>query len=144
MDGVILMVEDDPADVELVRRQLQYSKLGHLLYAVPNGREAIDYLSGMGKYSDRELFPQPCLLILDLQMPGVDGFELIEWVRKDPHTRELPIIIYTASVSRDDAQRAYALGANAYFAKLTGPGQVNLLFTTIEEFCARGTESHTR
>jgi CheY-like chemotaxis protein len=141
MNGVILMVEDEPQDAILVQRQLAHSGLKHDLRIVESGQEAIDYLSGTGQYSDRQAFPEPCLLILDLKLPGIDGFDLVEWVRKNPDTRELPIIIYSGSISAEDAQRAYALGANAYFAKLAGPGHYNLLFTAIEEFCARGSES---
>ena len=143
MNGVILMVEDEPQDAILVQRQLAHSGLKHDLRIVETGQEAIDYLSGTGQYSDRHAFPEPSLLILDLKMPGIDGFDLVKWVRDNPNTSELPIIIYSGSISAEDAQRAYALGANAYFAKLTGPGHYNLLFTAIEEFCARGKDSRS-
>lgn len=119
---MILMVEDNPDDAWLVQRLLTRSGLKHDLRILQTGREAIDYLSGRGRYADRRSFPNPCLIILDLSIPGINGFGLIEWVRRNGETREVPIIVYSGSVSPEDAQRAYALGANAYFAKLSGPG----------------------
>jgi CheY-like chemotaxis protein len=135
MNDVILMVEDNADDAQLLDRQLQRSALKHKLNIVPDGREAIDYLSRANQHQGLNSFHSPCLLIIDLKVPGVDGFALIEWVRKTPQTKQIPIIVYSGSASPEDIQRAYALGANAYFAKLTGPGHYNLLFATIQEFC---------
>ena len=137
MNDVILMVEDNPDDAQLLQRQLQHSRLSYELHVVPDGQEAINYLTRTGRYSD-ETYPLPFLLLIDLKVPGVDGFALIEWVRKNPSTRKIPIIIYSGSVSPEDATRAYVLGANAYFAKLAGPGHYSLLFTAIQELCGRG------
>lgn len=72
---------------------------------------------------------------IDLWMPGVDGFMLTRWVRSDAETRDIPIIIYSSSPTSDDAARAYALGANAYVAKLPGSHSFDLLFSAIREFC---------
>ena len=137
MNDVILMVEDNPDDAQLLERQLQHSRLRHELHIVPDGREAIDYLSRAGRYSDMQPVRFPCLLLIDFQVPGVDGFALVEWVRKNRQTKDIPIIIYSGSASPEDATRAYALGANACFAKLTGPGHYNLLFSAIQEFYER-------
>jgi two-component system, response regulator len=135
MKDIILMVEDNPDDAQLVARQLEHSALKHELRVVPDGREAIDYLSRATQHAGGNSLHLPCLLIIDLKVPGVDGFALIEWVRKNPQTRQIPIIVYSGSASPEDLQRAYALGANAYFAKLTGTGHYNLLFAAIQEFC---------
>jgi two-component system response regulator len=135
MNGVILMVEDNPDDARLVERQLQNSGLSYALRVVSDGREAMDYLSGAGEYADRAAFPLPCLLLIDLRMPRVDGFVLTGWVRANPATKDIPIIIYTGLPSQEEAVRAYALGANAYVVKLPGVHSFDLLFDAIREFC---------
>ena len=135
MNSVILMVEDNPDDVRLVERQLQNSGLKYALRVVSDGGEAMDYLSGTGGYVDRAAFPLPCLLLIDLRMPRVDGFMLTEWVRKNPATKDTPIVIYTGLPSTEEAERAYALGANAYVVKLPGVRSFDLLFAAIREFC---------
>jgi len=135
MNDVILMVEDNADDAQLVERQLQHSALKRELRVVPDGREAIDYLSRASRHQSLNSFRFPCLLIIDLKVPSVDGFALIEWVRQNPQLKRIPIIVYSGSASPEDIERAYAVGANAYFAKLTGPGQYNLLFAAIQEFC---------
>ena len=135
MPNAILMVEHNPEDALFLRRQLRHSGLRYDLHVVPDGREAMNYLTGEGRYSDRTLFPFPCLLLIDLRMPGVDGFTLIEWVRRAPETKDLPIIIYSSSPTSDDAARAYALGANVYVAKLPGSRSFDLLFSAIRDFC---------
>ena len=135
MNDVILMVEDNPDDAQLFARQLPHSTLKHKLHVVPDGRDAIDYLIRASQHQGLYSFQLPCLLITDIKFPGVDGFSLIDWVRKNPQTQKIPIIVYSDSASPEDIRRAYALGASAYFAKLTGPGQYNLLFAAIREFC---------
>lgn len=129
------MVEDNEDDARLVDMQLQRSDLKHALHVVSTGRECMRYLKGEGRYADRLAFPFPCLLIIDLKVPEMDGFALIEWTKGNEVTRDIPIIIYSGSASREDAERAYSLGVNGYFAKLPGPGNLNLLFAAIREFC---------
>jgi CheY-like chemotaxis protein len=135
MNHTILMVEDNPDDVLFVRRQLRNSGLTNDLHVVSDGGEAINYLTGGGRYINRTLFPYPCLLLIDLRMPGIDGFSLTAWVRNNPETKDIPGIIYSASPSTEDAERAYALGADAYVAKLPGPRSFDLLFSAIRDFC---------
>jgi CheY-like chemotaxis protein len=133
MTRVIMMVEDNPADAALFERRLWRSGLNQSLHVVTDGDEATRYLKGEGQYSDRVHFPMPSVLLIDLNVPGVDGFALIEWVRKNGETSDIPIIVYSGSASPEDAERAYALGANAYFVKLAKPAHFNLLFTAIRE-----------
>jgi len=135
VNGVILMVEDNPDDARLVERQLQNSGLDYALRVVSDGREAMDYLSGVGAYVDRVAFPMPCLLLIDLRMPRVDGFMLTEWVRNNPVTKDIPIVIYSILPSSEEAERAYALGANAYVVKLPGVRSFDLLFAALQEYC---------
>jgi CheY-like chemotaxis protein len=135
MNDVILMVEDNPDDAHRVQSHLQHSELKRELRVVPDGLEAIDYLSRASRQQSLSSFRLPCLLIIDLKVPNMDGFALIEWVRQNPQLKQIPIIVYSGSASPEDIERAYALGADAYLAKLTGPGQYNLLFNAIQEFC---------
>lgn len=137
MNHAILIVDDNPDDAFFLRRQLQNSGLRYDLLVASDGIAAMEYLRGEGRYSDRTSFPFPCLLVIDLRMPGIDGFSLTEWVRNNPETKNIPIIIYSGSPSAEDAERAYAIGANAYVAKLPGPRSYDLLFVTVKEFCPR-------
>src|SRR5687767_9482039 len=130
----ILLAEDRPDDVFLMERALQKVKSRHPLRVVTDGQKAIEYLSGQGEYSDRVAFPFPGLVILDLKMPGVGGFEVVEWMRKTPQTRLTPIIILSTSALPEDINRAYELGANAYMIKPTDHRSLERLLQTIGEF----------
>src|SRR5712691_3300357 len=116
-DKFILLVEDDPNDVLLLERAFEKAGLRDLLKVVTDGGQAIDYLSGRGVYDSREQFPLPFLLLLDLKMPGTDGFEVLEWVRKQPQLKRLLVVVLTSSNLQEDVDRAYELGANSYLVK---------------------------
>src|SRR5438093_7267867 len=120
----ILLVEDDPNDVVLIQRAFQKAGLRNTLKAVRDGDQAIDYLSGRGIYADRERFPLPFLLLLDLRMPGIDGFEVLQWARKEPQLKRLLIVVLTSSNLQSDVDRAYELGANSYLVKPVGFGEM--------------------
>lgn len=114
---VILLAEDDPNDVFFMQRALTKAGINSPLQVVRNGQEALEYLGGLGKFNDRGKFPVPSLLLLDLKMPFVDGFEVLTWVRLQPALKQLPVIVLTSSAEDRDRQRAAELGANAYFVK---------------------------
>src|SRR5687767_15081401 len=103
---VILLAEDDELHVELTLRAFRRGGLLTQVRVVEDGEEAIAYLEGEGKYSDREQYPQPSLLLLDLKMPNKDGFEVLRWVRKQPGLRELRIVVLTSSGQIRDVNRA--------------------------------------
>ncbi len=113
----ILLVDDDSNDVLLIQRAFQKAGLRDVLRVVRNGEEAIEYLSGNGRYADRDSFPFPFLLLLDLKMPGVDGFEVLEWIRSRKDLRRLLVVVLTSSNLQADVDRAYELGANSYLVK---------------------------
>jgi CheY-like chemotaxis protein len=115
--AVILLAEDREDDVLLVRRTFRKSFISNPLHVVRDGEEAIEYLSGEGKYSNRAEFPLPVLLLLDLKMPRKDGFEVIKWVREQPGLRSLPIVVLTSSEDMRDVNVAYKLGANSFLVK---------------------------
>ena len=104
------------------------------LIVVPDGEEAVNYCSGVGAYSNRNEYPLPCLLLLDLNMPRKSGLEVLKWVRSEPSISTLPVIVLTSSLHDADIHRAYVQGANAYLVKPTNPGELLVLVKTIKDF----------
>src|SRR5947208_3928352 len=113
----ILLAEDDSNDVLLIQRAFQKAGLRNALKVVADGADAIEYLSGHGNYADRDKFPLPFLLLLDLKMLGTDGFEVLQWVRSEPDLKRLLGVVLTSSELQEDVDGAYALGANSYLVK---------------------------
>src|SRR3954464_1636634 len=134
---IILLVEDDPNDVLLIQRAFQKAGLQNSLKVVRNGDQAIEYLSGEDSYSDRDRFPLPFLILLDLKMPGTDGFEVLGWARNVPNLKRLLIVVLTSSNLQSDVDKAYELGANSYLVK---PVEFNEMVNLIQRFEAYWTE----
>ncbi len=110
-------MEDDPNDVLLIERAFRKAGLPRPV-SVRDGEQAVAYLSGEGEYADRERHPLPSLLLLDLKMPRMDGFEVLRWLRSHPGgLRRLPAVVLTGSGEAADIDRAYELGANSYLVK---------------------------
>ena len=116
MNARILWVEDDPDDVLLIGRAIRKAGLEQPALA-RDGREAVAYLSGEGLYADRNLRPFPSLVLLDLKLPKMSGFEVLQWIREHEETSRIPVVMFTSSQERSDIDRAYDLGANAYLLK---------------------------
>jgi CheY-like chemotaxis protein len=133
----ILLVEDDPNDVLLIQRAFRKTGLANALKVVSNGDEAIDYLRGNAPYDNREQFPLPYLMLLDLKMPGTDGFEVLRWARGEPELKRLLIVVLTSSNLQADVDRAYELGANSYLVK---PVEYDEMANLIQRFDAYWTE----
>ncbi len=119
-EDVILLAEDDPNDVLLIQRAFQRSLVANPLQVVRDGEEALAYLSGQGLFADRERHPLPVLMLMDLKMPRKSGLEVLEWVRRQPGLKRLPIVVLTSSNQNPDINRAYELGANSYLVKPAG------------------------
>jgi len=113
----ILLVEDREDDVVLIRRAFERAQIDAALKVAPDGKEGIAYLAGEGKFSNRNEYPLPWLILLDLKMPGVDGFEVLNWIRQHPCFRSLVVIVLTSSDAIRDVNRAYQLGANSFLIK---------------------------
>lgn len=113
----ILLAEDEQNDVFLIKRAFQKAQLVNPIRVVSDGQEAIQYLRGDGDYADRERFPLPTLVLLDLKMPRMGGFDVISWVRQQPGLKRLPLVVLTSSRDGPDINRAYELGANTYLVK---------------------------
>src|SRR6266851_6384723 len=116
--GTILLAEDDPNDVILFQRAMERASLSaESLKVVGDGEKAISYLSGQGIYADRDLYPLPALLLLDLKMPRKSGPEVLSWLRKQPQLRYMIVVFLTSSNSSEDVRLAYDAGANSYLVK---------------------------
>jgi CheY-like chemotaxis protein len=112
-----MIVEDNPDDVLLIGMALIRCGLAKNMVKVPSGDQAIKYFRGEGCYADREAFPIPSLVMLDIKMPRVDGFEVLQWIRSHPEWRAIPVIVLTTSCYASDIERAYNLGANSFLTK---------------------------
>lgn len=115
--AVILLAEDDPGDQELTRRALEQSRIRNELYIVEDGEEALDYLLRRGKYEDPASSPKPDLMFLDLNIPKMDGKQLLKQIRADPNLRRIPVVALTTSKQESNIIRTYDLGANSYIVK---------------------------
>jgi CheY-like chemotaxis protein len=113
----ILLVDDSENDLFILRAAFKMAKCSLLLQEVHNGEEAVAYLNGAGSYADRDKFPLPTLMLLDLNMPKKNGFEVLAWVRIQPGLKRLAVIIMTASIRDQDVERAIDLGANSFLVK---------------------------
>ena len=116
-DPVVLLVDDSSNDSLLMRIVFERAGFLHPLHFAHGGDEAIAYLRGDGRYADRGLFPLPTTLLMDLNMPGKNGFEVLDWIRHQPYLRRLRVYILSASSCPTDIQRAYDLGADSYLVK---------------------------
>lgn len=114
---VLLLVEDNPDDVFLMRRALKKTGLDCPMHIVTDGRQAVDYLSGNAEYGDRSRFPLPTLVFLDLKLPYLNGFEVLKWIREDAALKTLDVFILTSSPEERDKEKASRLGAKAYLVK---------------------------
>ncbi len=116
----ILQIEDDEHDVFFLKRAFQDAAITNPLHVVHDGQEAIDYLSGAGKFADRRRYPLPGLVLLDLKLPRRDGLEVLQWLKNDPCLACLPVIMFSSSAHPEDLDQAYRLGVNAFVVKPPG------------------------
>jgi len=114
----ILLVEDNITDAELTIRMLRKHNMANNLIHVKNGEEALDFIFATGKYAGiREIQYPPKVILLDIQMPKINGLEVLQKIKTDPKTRSIPVVILTSSKENPDIQKSYDLGANSYIVK---------------------------
>jgi CheY-like chemotaxis protein len=114
----VLLVEDEPNDVFLIERAFRKCDFQHALHSVNDGEQAVAYLSGVREFADRQAFPLPTLVLLDLKLPRRSGLEVLAWLRnRHDSLRRLPVVVLTSSKQSSDVNRAYELGANSYLVK---------------------------
>ena len=131
----VLLVEDDLNDIFLVKRAFRTAHIPNPLQIVTDGEEAMSYLRGEGKYSSREAYPLPKLMVMDIKMPRRRGFEVLEWIKSSSGPlRRIPVIIVSSSNDPADINRAYELGANAYMIKPMNYRAVEHLFESITQY----------
>jgi len=113
----LLLVEDNPDDEALTLRALKKHNLANDIIVARDGQEALDYLFAQGAYSSRDINQLPQVVLLDLKLPKIDGLEVLEQIRANPVTRNVPVVILTSSNEEQDILRSYDLGANSYVRK---------------------------
>jgi CheY-like chemotaxis protein len=112
----ILLVEDNPNDVELILHVFQWCNLGDRIHVAWNGEEALDYLFGTGPYEGKSA-GRPKVILLDLKLPKVDGLEVLRKIKKEPSTHSIPVVVFTSSREERDIVESYSLGVNSYIVK---------------------------
>lgn len=134
---LILLAEDNEDDALMFRRAASRSKLTNPLHSVKDGEDAIRYLAGTGPYRDRAAYPLPGLVLLDLKMPRKDGFEVLEWIRAQPHFATLQVVVLSSSDEIADINRAYSLGANSFLVKPLSFDEFVGMVEALRSYCLR-------
>ena len=116
-DIEILLVEDNPNDVELTLRAFKKQNIAERVFVVKDGAEAIDFLFAHGNYQARKVENRPKVVLLDLKLPKVDGIEVLRRIKADPRTKEIPVVMLTSSQEERDVVESYKLGVNSYIVK---------------------------
>jgi CheY-like chemotaxis protein len=139
--SVILIVDDSDDDILLIRNAFQRANIRNPLFALRDGDEAISYLKGEGKFSNRAEYPLPDLILLDLKMPRVTGFEVLQWIRSQPGLASLRVLVLTTSDEIKDVNKAYALGANSFLIKPLDLEDFTYLSQVITDFWLRRSQA---
>ncbi|MDB6028868.1 MAG: response regulator receiver protein [Verrucomicrobiales bacterium] len=132
--ATVLLADDDENDVLLMQRAFQKARLANPLQIVRNGEQAVAYLEGTGCYADREKFPLPCLVLLDLKMPKKNGFDVLQWIRTTPAVHRILVVILTSSSETPDINRGYDLGANSYLVKPPDIDALHEMLRTVQGY----------
>lgn len=114
---IILLVEDDLAHAEIVKRNFEDFRLANRIIHLEDGQAALDYLYHKGDFTDSQAFPRPDIVLLDLRLPRVDGLEVLREVKSDPVLHQIPVVILTTSAAEADRVKAYDYHANSYLVK---------------------------
>jgi CheY-like chemotaxis protein len=130
----VLLADDCDADLFFMRTAFKKAGFNNPVQEVHNGEEAIAYLKGETPYSDRDRFPLPAVILLDLNMPMKNGFDLLEWLRTQPVLKRITVVILTASMRREDVQRAFDLGANSFLVKPSAMEDLTAMIRTLGDW----------
>lgn len=135
--GPVLYAEDSEDDAFLMQRAFKQVNVANRLVVVPNGRRAIEYLSGAGVYADRAQNPVPALVLLDVKMPYESGLDVLQWIRQQPALHSIPVFMLTSSSQESDIVFAYSHGANGYLVKPTSLDAFRELVEDVTALCRK-------
>ncbi len=127
----ILLVEDNPNDVLLIQRSFRKANLSNPVQVAADGEEALAYLAGQPPFADRQRYPLPTLILLDLKLPRKSGLEVLEWLRGQPELKKLVVVVLTSSREAPDVSSAYDLGVNSYLVKPVAPDDLLNIVKTL-------------
>jgi CheY-like chemotaxis protein len=130
----ILIVDDDENDIFFVKRAFTEINVHCTFHMLKNGQEAVDYLAGHGEYADREKYPLPMMILMDLKMPIMDGFQVLAWLRGRPGIKVIPTVVFSSSDLPGDITRAYELGANSFMTKSVTYDGLLLKLQTLSQY----------
>jgi CheY-like chemotaxis protein len=135
VERLILLVEDDPADVRLIQRAFEKVDLGARIVRLPNGDDAVAYLAGHTPFDNRSNYPLPALILLDIKLPRRSGFEVLSWLRsRRDGLQRIPVVMLTSSRHNVDVNRAYDLGANSYLTKPDTNEQLTKMLSSFDQY----------
>lgn len=134
MNDMILLVEDSGNDADLIRRAFEEAGVTNPMFVVRDGEAVIAYLKGAGAFADRGRFPIPAVLLLDLNLPRVGGFEVLEWLRRTPELRQILVVVLSGHSGLKEVARAYSLGANSFLVKPCNPAEIQNLIAAFPEY----------
>lgn len=137
ISNTILLVEDSADDAAVLQRTLKKSGIPNPVQVVVDGKDAIEYLAGEGRFADRTTHPLPFLIFLDLKLPRRDGFEVLTWLKQQPALASVAVVVLTGSADGLDHQRAYALGARSYLVKPPAPDELQRVMTSMQIYWSR-------
>jgi len=132
--STILVVDDDPNDLIFIERAFRAIGVKDPIHTVTGGEEAIAYMMGEGKFSDRRLYAYPTFITTDLKMPGADGFSVLEHLKNNPEWAVIPTVVLTASQDLDDIKKAYMLGASSYHVKPSSPDALRQQLKVLHDY----------
>jgi CheY-like chemotaxis protein len=142
-ESVILLVEDRQDDITIIARAFAEAKLDNPVRVVTDGEKAMQYLQGEGDYADRARNPLPQLILLDLKLPKVDGFEFLKWLRQQPEYGHIIVLVLTVSAEVRDVHRAYDLGANSFMVKPDDFRNVTEMVRSLRDYWLLGNKAPT-
>ena len=132
--STILVVDDDPNDLILIEKAFRAIGVKDPIHTINGGAEAISYIMGEGKFSDRSIYAYPTFITTDLKMPGADGFAVLEHLKNNPEWAVIPTVVLTSSRDRDDIKKAYMLGASSYHVKPISPDSLRRLLKVLHDY----------
>jgi CheY-like chemotaxis protein len=134
-ERLVLLVEDDPADARLIQRAFEKADIGASVTRIPNGDDAVAYLAGDQPFDNRNSYPLPAIILLDIKLPRRSGFEVLRWLRsRSDGLQRIPVVMLTSSRHTVDVNRAYDLGANSYLTKPDTNEQLTKLLSTFDQY----------